>query len=57
MSPSDPAWPAIMEALTLARRHANHHDVNADAQYLLETAAEIAPYLSETEDDDNERTD
>ena len=54
MSPSDPAWPAIMEALTLARRHANHHDVNADAQYLLETAAEIAPYLSETENDDNE---
>lgn len=53
MNADDPAWPQILEALQMARRHANHHDVNADAQYLLETAAEIAPYLSE-DDDDNE---
>ena len=36
----------------MARRHANHHDVAADAVYLLTTAAEIAPYLSEKDDDD-----
>jgi hypothetical protein len=50
----DPAWPAIYEALLMARRHANHHDIAADAVYLLTTAAEIIPYLSESNDDDNE---
>jgi len=52
MSPDDPAWPQVMEALSMARRHANNNDVAADAVYLLTTAAEIAPYLSEKDDDD-----
>ena len=55
MSPDDPAWPQVLEALQMARRHANHHDVAADAVYLLKTAAEIIPYLTESEiDDENE---
>jgi len=53
MTSDDPAWPQILEALNMARRHANHYDIAADAVYLLKTAAEIAPYLSE-KDDDNE---
>ena len=48
----DPAWPAIYEAICMARRHANHYDINADAVYLLTTAAEIAPYLIERENND-----
>ena len=48
-----PAWPAILEALLMARRHAIQKDVVADAEYLLKTAVEVVPYLkSETNDDD-----
>ena len=48
-----PAWPAILEALLMARRHAIQKDVVADAEYLLKTATEVVPYLkSETDDDD-----
>ena len=54
MNSDDPAWPQILEALNMARRHANHYDIAADAVFLLTTAAEIAPYLSEN-DDENER--
>lgn len=52
MSPDDPAWPQILEALQMARRHANYHDVNADAEFLLKTALEVVPYLTESENDD-----
>ena len=44
-----------MEALTLARRHANHHDVNADAQYLLETGGRDRPLLERDREDDDDR--
>ena len=49
-----PAWPAILEALLMARRHAIQTDANADAEYLLKTAAEVAPYLKSENDDDDE---
>ena len=54
MNSDDPAWPQVLEALQMARRHANHYDIAADADFLLTTAAEIAPYLSEQEHDENE---
>lgn len=48
-----PAWPAILEALLMARRHAIQTDANADAEYLLKTAAEVAPYLKSEDYDEN----
>ena len=49
-----PAWPQIMEALLMARRHAIQTDANTDAEYLLKTAAEVAPYLKSEDYDENE---
>lgn len=49
-----PAWPQIIEALLMARRHAIQKDVNADAEFLLKTAIEVVPYLKSEDYDENE---
>jgi hypothetical protein len=54
MMEDHPAWPTILESLLMARRHAIQKDVNADAEYLLKTAAEVAPYLMSEDNDDDE---